>query len=441
MNLQGQIFSQSGIPAAIQVLVDHYGSQQKILTAIQIGACNGKPEDDLPQRIITGQQHVRAHLVEAVGRLHDDLLQVMEPYSDHVACYNFAIGGRDETRTFYSVSEQFALDQPDAQPWRKYKIGSLTNEHLRLHIPEEYIRADNVQCISPETFLSFAGISPRELNLLITDVEGFDGEIVSAFLEIASPEMIVYEHKVMSIEENVSLLRKLGDRSYAYREFGEDFLCYRVPDEDEKVGTMMECSSIQLEGQIAVDRDRSPLADPCERILITAGSMEPAAYQGDIFLPDQGFSGANTGFTNGNLFYVKWAIQGTEENDLFQHVRYASTYEPALRFRSQMPDGDYNVSLYFAEVWEGARGLGVRVFDISIQKTIVERDLDVFDEVGFATPLVKTYTATVSGGCLTIELRASRNSAMVSGIKIVPVDEAGGPNPASSLSSANSIVR
>jgi len=85
-----------------------------------------------------------------------------------------------------------------------------TDEHLKTHVPGKYIQADQIQCMSPGSFLNFAEVNPQDLNLLVTDTEGFDGEIVRAFLKISYPDMIIYEHNVMSTEENSTLLSYWG---------------------------------------------------------------------------------------------------------------------------------------------------------------------------------------------------------------------------------------
>jgi hypothetical protein len=222
--MKNRILFQSSVRSAIQLLVDDFRARNEILTVVQVGACKGNIGNDPLHDIIKNQGHASAHLIEAVSWLYDDLAHAMMPYADHIKCYNFAIGAKDEIRNFYSVSEKYGEEYPDAEPWKKYQIGSLTDKHLRYWVPEEYIEVDEVQCISPGTFLNTAAVNPRDLNLLITDTEGFDGEIVTEFLTITHPEMIIYEHKVMSADENDLMYRLLEKYSYKYKKIGEDVI-------------------------------------------------------------------------------------------------------------------------------------------------------------------------------------------------------------------------
>lgn len=225
--MRNGILSQSSTRRAIQLVVDDFRIRNQVLTVIQVGACNGSIDNDPLHEIIKDKSHVSAHLIEAVTWLYDGLVHVMVPYADHIKCYNLAIGAKDEIRNFYYVSEQFGVDHPDVKPWKKYQIGSLTDKHLKCWIPDKYIQGIEVQCTSPGTFLNIASVKPQDLNLLITDTEGFDGEIVTEFLTVTRPEIIIYEHKVMSVDDNNTMFVLLEEYSYEYMIIGEDVLAVR----------------------------------------------------------------------------------------------------------------------------------------------------------------------------------------------------------------------
>jgi len=225
--MNNRILSQSSICDAIQLQVDDFLSRDQTLTVIQVGACNGNIDNDPLHVVIKNKKNISAHLVEAVNWLYNDLAHTMMPYDDYIKCYNLAIGAKDEMRKFFYVSEHYGKDHPDAEPWKRYQIGSLTDKHLKYWIPHEYIQAVDVQCVSPATFLTIAAVDPKDLNLLITDTEGFDGEIVTEFLRITRPEMIVYEHKVMSADENDRLRILLTRCCYEHRKIGEDILAIK----------------------------------------------------------------------------------------------------------------------------------------------------------------------------------------------------------------------
>jgi len=90
----------------------------------------------------------------------------------------------------------------------------------------------------------------------------------------------------------------------------------------------------------------------------------------------------------------------------YQTFRYSRSQQ--MGYNIPVLDGDYTVNLYFAELWFGATGGGLpgtgrRVFDVTIEGQLEEDNLDIFDEVGAETMLVKAYTITVSGGVLDID--------------------------------------
>lgn len=73
-----------------------------------------------------------------------------------------------------------------------------------------------------------------------------------------------------------------------------------------------------------------------------------------------------------------------------------------------IPDGEYTVNLYFAELSFGATGggsggVGSRVFDVRVEGQLVEDNLDVFAEVGADAMLIKAHMVAVAGEVLDID--------------------------------------
>ncbi len=92
--------------------------------------------------------------------------------------------------------------------------------------------------------------------------------------------------------------------------------------------------------------------------------------------------------------------------DPFKTFRFSRSKQ--MSYDIPVPDGEYTVNLYFAELWFGANGggaggVGKRVFDVRIEGELAEDDLDVFKEVGAQAMLVKTHTVRVTGGELNID--------------------------------------
>ena len=84
-----------------------------------------------------------------------------------------------------------------------------------------------------------------------------------------------------------------------------------------------------------------------------------------------------------------------------------------------VPNGDYDVTLHFAELfWNDA---GRRVFDVTVEGAPLVSDLDIYDEVGKFAALTKSALGvTVSDGVLDLVLSADIDYAAVSAIEVVP---------------------
>ncbi len=118
-------------------------------------------------------------------------------------------------------------------------------------------------------------------------------------------------------------------------------------------------------------------------------------YQGENFIGDQY---ANTGNT------LDRPQTGLPEP--FQTFRFSRSQQ--MSYEIPVPDGEYTVNLYFAELWFGATGggsggVGNRVFDVTIEGILTEDNLDIVAEVGADAMLVKSHTVTVTGGILNID--------------------------------------
>lgn len=105
---------------------------------------------------------------------------------------------------------------------------------------------------------------------------------------------------------------------------------------------------------------------------------------------------------------------------LFQSQRFDQPAGLNLEWDFPVGIGTYEVRLYFAETWPGAFAEGVRVFDISIEGTVVENDYDVFADVGALTGVMKSYIVH-SDSNLDIDFLRQVQNPMIAGIEIIAV--------------------
>ncbi|MFV0290133.1 MAG: malectin domain-containing carbohydrate-binding protein [Mangrovibacterium sp.] len=118
-------------------------------------------------------------------------------------------------------------------------------------------------------------------------------------------------------------------------------------------------------------------------------------------------------------------IAGTLDWKLLQSFRYGMGQ---LKYHFPLPDGKYQVELYFIEPWYGTAGAmhckDWRKFSIAFNDEVLIHDLDIWSEVGHDRMLVKTITAEAKGGMLEIsfpEVKASQ--AIISAIAISSKDK------------------
>ena len=127
-------------------------------------------------------------------------------------------------------------------------------------------------------------------------------------------------------------------------------------------------------------------------------------------------------------------VDGTQNDALFQNFRYGMD---KLKYEFPVPDGDYEVELYFSEPWYGTGG-GLdckdwRVFDVAINDKVVLKDFDIWKEVGFSKAVKKTITAKSKNGKLVIDFpKVTSGEGIISAIAIASKDQsvkAAAPSP------------
>ena len=127
-------------------------------------------------------------------------------------------------------------------------------------------------------------------------------------------------------------------------------------------------------------------------------------------------------------------VDGTQNDALFQNFRYGMD---KLKYEFPVPDGEYEVELYFSEPWYGTGG-GLdckdwRVFDVAINGQVVLKDFDIWKEVGFSKAVKKTVTAKSKNGKLVIDFpKVTSGEGIISAIAIASKDKsvkAAAPSP------------
>jgi hypothetical protein len=92
-----------------------------------------------------------------------------------------------------------------------------------------------------------------------------------------------------------------------------------------------------------------------------------------------------------------------------------------------VPNGQYHVNLYFAEIYGPTQVKGARVFNVKIEGATVFSNLDIFAEAGANTALIKGADVTVSNGQVSIEFDSLVQNAKINAIEILSLGSGGPP--------------
>ena len=134
---------------------------------------------------------------------------------------------------------------------------------------------------------------------------------------------------------------------------------------------------------------------------------------------------ADTGYAGGTAKSTTAAIADATNapQAVYQTRRYASTLTYSF---ADVPDGNYTIRLYFAELYSNAAGQ--RRFNVAIEGQTTLTNFDIFLEAGGKNrAVVKTFENVAVSGGLQIQGVASADTAQFNGIEI---ESAGPPLPA-----------
>jgi PKD repeat protein len=140
---------------------------------------------------------------------------------------------------------------------------------------------------------------------------------------------------------------------------------------------------------------------------------------GKVWSADRSYSAGSWGNTGGSTYSNSNTIAGTPDPDLYRSERYGN-----FQYQFTVPDGNYQVTLKFAEIyWDS---VGQRVFNVDIEGTRVMSNVDLNALVGKNTIYDRTFAVSVSHGILNINFQTIQDNAKISAIEVV----SGTPIPA-----------
>ena len=122
-------------------------------------------------------------------------------------------------------------------------------------------------------------------------------------------------------------------------------------------------------------------------------------------------------------------ISNTDKQGIYQSERYNSVGGSPMVYSIPLPIGSYDIHLHLAEIYFGSAG--ARVFNVSMEGSVVFPDVDIFRKAGgaFAAHIESIESFPVHDGALTIEFIKIKQNPKVSGVEIHPATTPPEPTP------------
>jgi FkbM family methyltransferase len=192
---------------------------------VEIGANDGRKEDQLRPFILACPW--RGIMVEPVPFVFERL---KSNYSglDRIAVENAAIADDDGRRRLYHLAPIEGKELDRVPDWYD-AIGSFSRENVLRHadhIPDLELRVvcTEVPCLSFESLCRKHGVA--RVDLLLTDTEGYDREIIHAIdFSVHRPRLVIYEHKHLDLDERAECRELLHGIGYETMEAYIDTWC------------------------------------------------------------------------------------------------------------------------------------------------------------------------------------------------------------------------
>lgn len=122
---------------------------------------------------------------------------------------------------------------------------------------------------------------------------------------------------------------------------------------------------------------------------------------------------ADTYFSGGQTYKTNDPIEGTNDGTLYQTERWGK-----FSYAIPVVNGDYTVTLKFAEIYAYGKWAGMRVFNVKIEGKKVIGDLDLVLKAGQYRAYDLSYPVKVEDGVLRIDFYNQKETAKVNAILI-----------------------
>lgn len=150
---------------------------------------------------------------------------------------------------------------------------------------------------------------------------------------------------------------------------------------------------------------------------IKGGSDSNVTIGGVVYESDKNF---RTGSVKNDAQVVKTPVAGTDIDELYQTYLSADVNLAGTGYKIPVKNGDYMVRLHFVENFFSEQG--ARVFGATMENKPILTNLDIFNEVGYRTAIVKDFNTTVSDGVLDMQFTPTANRLAIAGVEIYRIN-------------------
>ncbi len=136
------------------------------------------------------------------------------------------------------------------------------------------------------------------------------------------------------------------------------------------------------------------------------------------WLADQPYTTGGWGYGAGrNSYSAGNGITNTSDPLLYQSESWFSGQDGQYRFT--VPDGDYKVTLKFAEIYNGINPGNPRIFSVALEGNPVITNLSLYSTAGLYSATDGTYHVSVDDGILDIDFVKGQENPKISALEII----------------------
>ena len=151
---------------------------------------------------------------------------------------------------------------------------------------------------------------------------------------------------------------------------------------------------------------------------VNCGGGEYTDTRNNYWSADQPDTPGGWGYgPNRNSYSTANPVSGTSDPRLYQTESWFFGGNGYYRFT--VPEGDYKVTLKFAEIYSGINPANPRIFSVALEGEPVITDLSLLQTAGMYAATDGTFHTTVHDGILDVDFMKGSENPKISAIEII----------------------